>query len=141
MKRLLLLALALSATLALAGDKNKDKGRERYSDVKITVLREENGKPVRNAAVVLHIVSSKGKQEGGGLNLKTNQEGVTTYQGVPFGKLRIQVIMAGLQTYGDDLEINQEQQEFVVKMKPPQKQYSIYEHPGAKPPGIDPDKN
>ena len=136
MKRLLLLITILLSMLALAGDKNK----EQYSDIKITVLKAENGKPVRNAAVVLHQVSSKGKQEGGGLNLKTNGEGETTYSGVPYGRLRIQVIAQGLQTYGDDLEITQPAHEFVVKMKPPQKQYSIYEQPGAKPLSIDPDK-
>ncbi|MGZ4816055.1 MAG: carboxypeptidase-like regulatory domain-containing protein [Terriglobales bacterium] len=135
MKRLWLLVFLLAlGMIALAGDKDK------YCDVKIRVLKDSNGKPIRNAAVVLHPVDSKGKQESGGLNLKTNQEGETGFSGVPYGKLRIQVIAHGMQTYGDDFEINQPEQEIVVKMKPPQKQYSIYEQPGAKPPGIDPDK-
>jgi hypothetical protein len=135
MKRLLLLVIVMAGMLALAADKDK------YSDIKIKVLKDENGKPVRNAAVVLHAVNAKGKQEGGGLNLKTNGDGETTYDGIPYGKLRIQVIAQGLQTYGNDLEITQPQHEFVVKMKPPQKQYSIYEHPGAKELSIDPDRN
>jgi hypothetical protein len=135
MKRLCVVAVLLVlASVALAGDK------EQYSDLTIKVLKESNGKPVRNATVVLHPVDSKGRQESGGLNLKTNGEGETSYSGIPFGKLRIQVIAHGLQTYGNDYEINQQQQEIVVKMKPPQNQYSIYEQPGAQPPGIDPDK-
>jgi len=135
MKQFLLLAFLIVSVLALAGDKDK----EQYSDVKIKVVKEESGKPVRNATVVLHPVT-KGKQERGGLNLKTNGEGETSYSGVPYGTLRLQVIAQGLQTYGDDFDINQPQHEFVVKMKPPQKQYSIYEQPGAKPLSIDPDK-
>jgi len=134
MKRLLLLAVIACATISFAGDK------EKYSDVKVTVIKDENGKPIRNAAVVLHALSSKGKQEGGGLNLKTDNEGHAHYDSIPFGKLRVQVIMSGFQTWGEDVDINQPEQEVVVKMKPPQKQYSIYDHPGAKPLTIDPDK-
>jgi hypothetical protein len=131
--------LAVSA-LAFAGDKNKDKDKDRAADVTITVLKAYNGKPVRNAAVVLHAVNSKGKQEAGGLNLKTNEDGVATYSGIPYGMLRIQVIVPGLQTYGEDAQIDQPEKQIVVKMQPPQKQYSIYEH-GAKPADIDPDKH
>ncbi len=137
MKRLWFLAVLLVlATAMLAGDKNK----EQYSDLKITVVKSTNGKPLRNATVVLHPVDSKGNQGSGGLNLKTNEDGEATYNGIPYGKLRIQVIMHGWQTYGNDHDINQPQQEIVVKMEPPQKQYSIYEHGQAEAPGIDPDK-
>ena len=129
------------AIAAFAGDKDKDKDKDQYSDIKIKVLKASNGKPVRNAAVVLHAVNPKGKQESGGLNLKTDGEGETSFNGIPYGKLRVQVIVAGLQTYGEDHEIDQPQQEIVVKMKPPQKQYSIYDKPGSKPMGIEPDKN
>ena len=132
-RRWLIMLLLVLGTVALASDKDK------YSDIKIRVLKDSNGKPIRNAAVVLHPVDSKGRQESGGLNLKTNLDGEANYSGIPYGKLRIQVIAHGLQTYGDDFEINQPEQEIVVKMKPPQKQYSIYEH-GEQPPGIDPDK-
>ena len=135
MKRLWLVVLLGIAAFAFAGDKDK------FCDVKVKVLKEATGKPIRNAAVVLHAVSSKGKQEGGGLNLKTNDEGEASYNAIPYGKLRVQVIAPGMQTYGDDIEITQAEQEIVIKMKPPQKQYSIYDKPGAKPPGIDPDKN
>lgn len=135
MKRLWVLVILLLATAAFAGDKDKQ-----FSNLKVKVLKASSGKPIRNAAVILHAVDSKGKQESGGMDLKTNEDGETSYNGVPYGKLRIQVIVPGLQTYGDDHEINQPQQEIVVKMQPPQKQYSIYDKPGAKPLQIDPDK-
>jgi hypothetical protein len=135
MKRISFLLFLLSfASVCIAGDKDK------FGSVKIKVVKEESGKPVRNAAVVLHAVSSKGKQ-GGGMNLKTNAEGETSYDGIPYGTLRVQVIYQGLQTYGEDHPIDQPDQEILIKMKPAQKQYSIYDKPGAEPPQIDPDKH
>ncbi|HET9697242.1 MAG TPA: carboxypeptidase-like regulatory domain-containing protein [Terriglobales bacterium] len=109
---------------------------EKYADITIKVLKQETGKPVRNASVILHSVSSGGKQEKGGLNLKTDSEGKTTYQGIPYGKLRVQVIAKGLQTYGEDFEINEAQKQIEIKLKPPQDQYSIYDdkHPAPNAP-------
>lgn len=105
--------------------------KESYSDVTVKVIKEETGKPVRNAAVVLHSVNKDGKQEKYGANLKTDKEGNTSYNGLPYGTLRIQVIARGLQTYGEDFELNEPTKEIVIKLKPPQKQYSIYDdkHP------------
>lgn len=97
------------------------------SDVTITVVKATNGKPVRNAAVVLHPVNEEGKQESGGLELKTDQEGRTAYSGLPYGKLRIQVIARGFQTFGEDFEIKEPQQAIEVKLKPPSGQFSIYD--------------
>jgi hypothetical protein len=142
MRRFCVLAILLLVTAAFATDKDKDKdkdkGKDQFSDLKVRVLKAENGKPIRNAVVVLHAVNSKGKQESGGLNLKTDDHGEATYSGIPYGRLRIQVIMSGYQTYGADHEIVQPAQEIVVKMEPPQKQYSIYDKPGTPPP---PDKH
>jgi len=109
---------------------------EKYADITIKVSKQETGKPVRNASVILHSVSSSGKQEKGGLNLKTDSEGKTTYQGIPYGKLRVQVIAKGLQTYGEDVEINEAQKEIEIKLKVPQEQYSIYDdkHPAPNAP-------
>jgi hypothetical protein len=113
------LAVAM-ATVAAAG---KDKPN---AALKFKVVKAENGKPVANAAVVLHPVDKKGRQMRGGVELKTNQDGECSYTGLPFGKLRVQVIAHGLQTYGDDFEINQVEQEITIKMNPPQGQVTIY---------------
>src|ERR1700761_615416 len=102
------LVLALAAPMFAA---------EQSSNLKFTILKEENGKPVRNASVVLHPVGKNGKQSHGGTQLKTNADGVATVDGIPYGKMRIQVIASGMQTYGDDYEINQDQQEIVIKLK------------------------
>ncbi len=95
------------------------------------VLKDYNGKPLRNAAVVLHPVNSKDKQESGGLELKTDADGKASYDGIPYGKLRVQILANGFQTFGQDYDINEPSRDFTVKMKRPAGQYSIYEdHPG-----------
>ncbi|HYG98069.1 MAG TPA: carboxypeptidase-like regulatory domain-containing protein [Terriglobales bacterium] len=97
-----------------------------YSELKFLIVKDHNGKPVRNASVILHPVNEDGKQEKGGMQLKTDPEGKTAFNGIPYGKLRVQVIARGFQTYGEDYDINKPQQEIVIKLKLPQEQYSIY---------------
>lgn len=117
-RRLLLPFLVFWSAFAFAANN--------VSRVEFVVVRGYNGKPVRNASVVLHPVSKDGKQSKGGMELKTDAEGKTSLDAVPYGKLRIQAIAPGLQTYGDDVEINQPEQQITIKMNRPQEQYSIY---------------
>ena len=100
------------------------------SDLRFVVVRDSNGKPVRNAAVVLHPVNRKGKQTKGGLELKTDNEGRTNIDGIPYGPLRVQVLAPGFQTFGEDYEINKPELEITVKLKRPGGQYSTYEDHG-----------
>jgi hypothetical protein len=95
--------------------------------VNFVVLKEDNGKPVRNAAVILHPVNGKGKQERGGLELKTNQDGKTSFDGVPVGPMRVQVIAPGFQTYGEDFDVKLGKLDVTIRMKRPKGQYSIYD--------------
>ncbi len=95
--------------------------------LKFLVIRDYNGKPVRNASVVMHPVNKKGKQERGGLQIKTDPDGKASFDGVPYGKLRVQVLAEGLQTFGEDYEIDKPAMEITVKLKRPQGQYSVYE--------------
>ena len=101
------------------------------STVKVLVLKDDNGKPVRNAAVVLHSVKHGGKQAKGGIELKTDAEGKTEMDGMPYGPLRVQVIAPGFQTFGEDYTINQPEQTVTVRLKRPQGQYTIYGDPGS----------
>ncbi|MGA3316503.1 MAG: carboxypeptidase-like regulatory domain-containing protein [Candidatus Korobacteraceae bacterium] len=130
MQRLLVAVLCLLfvPALLMAGDKKNESGQ--VSSLKFAVLKDDNGKPVRNAAVILHPVGGGGKQSRGGFELKTDSEGKTETDGIPYGKLRVQVIAPGFQTFGQDYTINQSKQELVIRLKRPQGQYSIYEnHP------------
>jgi len=113
--------------VGLAGAQDDDVP---MSDLRFVVVRDYNGKPVRNAAVVLHPVNRKGKQERGGLELKTDGEGRTNIDGIPYGPLRVQVLAPGFQTFGEDYKIDKATMEITVKLKRPGGQYSVYENHG-----------
>ena len=124
---LTVLAVLMTTLLTVADDKKnqKDSG-DSSATLSFVVTKDANGKPVKYASVVLHTVDKEGRQGKGGLNLKTSEEGKASVPGVPFGRVRIQVIAKGFQTYGEDIEVTQAEQEIVIKMKPPAEQYSIY---------------
>ena len=131
MKKNFLLGVAL-IVLALgvlsAAQKDKDEGPTSW--LNFIVVKEDNGKPVRNAAVIMHPVNPKGKQERGGLELKTDPDGKANYEGIPYGPLRVQVLAHGFQTYGEDFDVDKPKMEFTIKLKRPQGQFSIYDdHP------------
>jgi hypothetical protein len=95
---------------------------------KITVIvtKATNGKPLENASVIFHPI--KNGKDDGNLEMKTNQDGKAILDVIPVGDtVRLQVIVSGYQTFGDDYEINEDTKEILVKMKRPAKQYSIYE--------------
>jgi len=121
MPRLSLVALILALALpAFAGQKAKT------SSVNLIVVREANGKPVKNAEVVLHLLNDDGKQKQEGLELKTHEDGKAEATGLPYGKVRIQVIAPGFKTYGEDYDLNQPNLEITIKLKKPAEQLSIY---------------
>jgi hypothetical protein len=76
------------------------------------------------------------------MELKTDAEGKASFDGVPYGKLRIQVLAHGFQTFGEDYEVNQPTMEITIKLKRPENQYSIYEdQQNDKKPTTPPDPN
>jgi hypothetical protein len=78
-------------------------------------------------------VKKNGKQKNSGLQLKTNTEGKTSFDGIPYGALRVQVLAQGFQTFGEDYDVNKPEMEITIKLKRPQGQYSVYEdHPEQK---------
>ena len=108
-------------------------GQDDTAMLNFQVIRDYNGKPIRNASVVMHPVEKNGKQSKGGLQIKTDAEGKASFDGAPYGKLRIQVLATGFQTFGADYDIDKPAVDITVKMKRPAGQYSIYEeHPGDK---------
>ncbi len=100
------------------------------SVLRFVVVRDYNGKPVRDAAVVLHPVDRKGKQSRGGMELKTDTDGRASIDGIPYGPLRVQVLAPGFQTFGEDYEINKPELEITVKLKRPGGQYSTHGNQG-----------
>jgi hypothetical protein len=128
--------VVLAFTLGSAGSAlaQRDTTEDPTAVLSFLVVKDDGGKPVRNAAVIMHPVNPHGKQGRGGLELKTDANGKTSFDGIPYGKLRVQVLASGFQTFGDDYDVNQPKMDFTVKLKRPQGQYSIYEtHPADKP--------
>jgi len=124
------IAAAIVLWVGMIGLARAQKDNEgSMSDLRFVVVRDYNGKPVRNAAVVLHPVK-KGKQSRGGLELKTDNDGRTNIDGIPYGPLRIQVLAPGFQTFGEDYQIDKAEMVITVKLKRPGGQYSVYEKQG-----------
>ena len=119
----LLLAVVVAGVAAFAQKDNEGP----TCWMNFVVVKEENGRPVRNAAVIMHPVGARGKQQRGGMELKTNSEGKTEFDGVPYGMLRVQVLAQGFQTYGEDFDIEKPKMEVTIKLKRPSGQYSIYD--------------
>ena len=98
------------------------------ASLRIVVVRDADGKPVKNAQVVLHPVNRKGKQTKGEMDLKTDADGHAAVDAIPYGSLQVQVMAKGFQTFGEDYEVKQSELEITVKLKRPGGQYSIYEN-------------
>jgi hypothetical protein len=128
--------LALAGTLLIVcllgtAAAQRDSTPEPTAIMNFVIVKEDNGKPVRNAAVIMHPVNSHGQQSRGGLELKTDTDGKTSFDGIPYGKLRVQVLAPGFQTFGEDYDVDRAKMDLTIKLKRPQSQYSIYQdHPG-----------
>ena len=127
-QRLILICLlsVLLPAAALAGKKTPPP-EEKTASINMTVIRNSSGKPVKNAEVVIHLVDTHGKAKQEGMELKTHDDGKAEATGIPYGKVRIQVIAPGFRTYGEDFSIDQPNHEFTIKLQKPAEQLSIYQ--------------
>lgn len=113
-------------SVASFAGKKSETAAQKTASVNLTVVRDANGKPVKNAEVVLHLIDNHGKQKQEGLELKTHDDGKAEATGIPYGKVRIQVIAPGFRTYGEDINVNQPNMDLTIKMQKPAEQLSIY---------------
>jgi len=125
--RIRIAGVVLTVVAMAAGAMAQKDKDETTAWLHFLVIKDDNGKPVRSAAVIMHPVSTDGKQGKGGMELKTDADGKTDFDGVPFGKLRVQVLAQGFQTYGEDFDVDKPKMEFTIKLKRPRGQYSVYE--------------
>jgi len=126
MSCLLIVAAACLLAFDLVGSARAQDDEGPTSSLKFLVVRDSDGKPVRNAEIVLHPVKRKGKQAQGEMELKTDADGKTSVDGIPYGSLRVQVLMPHFQTFGEDYQVDKPEMEITVKLKHPGGQYSIY---------------
>jgi 5-hydroxyisourate hydrolase-like protein (transthyretin family) len=124
--------LGLAASLLTAGAQQDSTKRGRKyktppptAKIEVTILKDVNGKPIENAAVVFHPM--QGEKDKGNMELKTNEDGKTVIDVLPIGDtVRLQVIARGFQTYGEDYKVDKAEMAIEIRMKRPGEQYSIY---------------
>lgn len=106
-----------------------------FAEKDLTALQIEvkdlQGKPVDRASVIVRFVQGRSKAKFGkkirtSWELRTNQQGMAKIPPIPQGKILVQVIAKGYQTYGKTYEIEEEEKTVEVKLNPPQPQYSAH---------------
>ena len=104
----------------------KYKAPNPTAKIEVSVLRDTDGKPIENAAVIFHTV-----KESGNMELKSNEDGKALIDVLEIGEtVRLQIIAKGYQTYGADYPIDKGEFAIEIRMKRPGGQYSIYKpHP------------
>ncbi|MEX2262367.1 MAG: carboxypeptidase-like regulatory domain-containing protein [Bryobacteraceae bacterium] len=122
---LLVLVALMASAFALRAD---DPDLTKLSFV-VTTL---GGKPVDRASVVVKFVEGRsiakfGKKIRTSWQTRTNQEGKVTVPPIPQGKILVQVIAKGYQTFGEMYEVDEEEKTIEVKLNPPQAQYSSHQ--------------
>jgi hypothetical protein len=95
------------------------------------VVKTQGGKPVDRASVVVrfvegHSVIKLGKAIRTTFELRTNQEGEAQVPSIPQGKIRIQIIAKGYQTFGQVYDVSDEEKTIEIAINPPQQQYSAH---------------
>ena len=115
-------AVLLLASTAFADDLTK---------LNITV-KTRSGRPIDRASVVVrfiegHSVIKLGKAIRTSYEVRTNQEGEAKIPTIPQGKIRIQVIAKGYQTFGQIFDITDEEKDIPITLNPPQQQYSAHQ--------------
>jgi hypothetical protein len=124
------LGLVASSFAAYGQDDTTRRGRKYKSPpptarIEVTIVKDVNGKPIENAAVVFHPM--EGEKDKGNMELKTNEDGKTIIDVLPIGDtVRLQVIAHGYQTFGDDYKIDKTNMAIEIRMLRPGAQYSIY---------------
>jgi Carboxypeptidase regulatory-like domain len=119
---LLILALALPVAFpASAADQTKLK----------IVVTTRSGRPIDRADVIVRFggrsVVKLGKMVRTTWEMRSSQEGVAEIPDMPKGKIRIQVIAKGYQTFGDTFDVDEDERTIEIKLNPPQKQYSSHD--------------
>jgi len=89
------------------------------------------GKPLDRASVIIRFVSGRDKLKlyskvRTQWETKTNQQGLVQIPEIPQGKIQIQIIASGFQTFGNVFEVDQDVKTLEIKMNSPQAQYSAH---------------
>ena len=125
-------ALLLVAT-QLAGQKTPGQEAEAPKDdsnsrLTLQVLNESSKQPVADAHVVVRFVEERilRRDKRVSWEAKTNRKGVVVLSDLPKGKLKVQIIAKGFQTYGNEHDLQKQHEEMTILLQPPKGQVSAY---------------
>ncbi len=95
------------------------------------VVKNQSGKPVERASVVVkfvqgHSIVKLGKAVRTTFELRTNQDGEARIPAIPQGKIQVQIIAKGFQTFGRIFDVTDEEKTLDITLNPPQQQYSAH---------------
>jgi hypothetical protein len=89
------------------------------------------GKPLDRASVIVRFVAStakiKIKSTRTTWETKTDQEGYSRIPAIPQGKIQIQIIATGYQTFGQMFDVAEAEKTIEIRLNPPQNQYSAHD--------------
>jgi len=94
-------------------------------------VKNKAGKPVEHASVIVkfvkgHSVAKLGRKIRTEWELQTNQEGIAKIPPIPQGTILIQVNAKNYQTFGEDIDVDQDEKTIEITLNPPQPQYSAH---------------
>jgi hypothetical protein len=94
-------------------------------------VKTAGGHPVDRASVIVRFVEGRsvvklGKKIRTTYELRTNQDGEANIPSIPQGKILIQIIAKGYQTFGQTFEIDEAEKTIPITLNPPQPQYSAH---------------
>ena len=94
-------------------------------------VKNLHDKPVERASVIVKFVEGRsvvkfGKKIRTRWELRSNNEGVAKIPPIPQGKILVQVIAKGYQTFGETYDVDETEKTIEVKLNPPQPQYSAH---------------
>ena len=101
----------------------------------VVQVKTQAGRPVDRAEVVVKFIEARtvyntvaklGRNVRTSYDLRTNQDGEAKIPTIPQGKIQVMVNAKGYQTFGEVIEVNEEQKTVEVKLNPPQPQYSAH---------------
>jgi hypothetical protein len=95
------------------------------------LVKTQGGHPVDRASVVVrfvqgHSIVKLGKAVRTTFELRTNQDGEARIPSIPQGKILVQVIAKGYQTFGQTFDVTEDEKTLDVTLNPPQQQYSAH---------------
>lgn len=110
-------------------------GGPALADDQVRLLVEvttNTGKPVERASVVVDFIQGRslvklGKKVSKHWEVRTNQDGIAKIPPLPEGKVRVQIIAKGYQTFGQVYDVSGPEQRVEIKLNPPQPQHSAHQ--------------